>query len=88
MADEPNPTDYADRVKGLPQVHFGGTNDTTVPTSVANRFAHAAGTRCAHVVEVPGLAHDDDWAARWVDLLKVKPKCDLTTERPVSSPAQ
>ena len=75
MPDSLNAIDVADRVAAIPQIHFSGTDDTVVPASVATRFAQATGTRCAQVVEVPGLSHDGDWAARWPDLLKLEPSC-------------
>lgn len=85
MPDSRNPIDDADRVAAIPQVHFSGTNDTTVPTSVADRFVHATGRRCARVVEVQGLAHGSDWAVRWANLLEIQPKCDPDAESSVSS---
>ena len=67
--------DVAAQLSSLPQVHFSGMEDTTVPVAVARRFQQASGSRCTSVVEVAGMGHGSDWAARWPMLLTTLPKC-------------
>ena len=67
--------DVAPQLAALPQVHFTGAQDTTVPASVAKRYQQAADSRCVKVIEVPGMDHGSDWAARWPALLTSPPDC-------------
>lgn len=75
MPESLSAIDVATELSALPQVHFSGTKDTTVPTSVTRRFQQAVGSRCAQVVEVAGMEHGSDWAARWPTLLATLPQC-------------
>lgn len=68
-------TNVATQLSALPQVHFSGMDDTTVPGIVARRFQQAAGKRCVQVVDVAGMDHGADWAARWPTLLTTLPEC-------------
>ena len=67
--------DAASQLADLPQIHFVGGADTTVPPEVAKRFQQATGVRCTRIEEVPGLAHGSDWAAVWPSLLRLQPVC-------------
>ncbi|WP_435945480.1 alpha/beta fold hydrolase [Dryocola sp. BD586] len=75
MPDAINAITVAPKLAGMPQIHFSGGADTTVPPAVAERFQRAAGTRCAQVETLPAMAHDSDWAAIWPDLLKKALSC-------------
>lgn len=75
MPDALSAFDVAARLSSLPQVHFAGTEDSTVPVAVAKRFQQASGERCTQVVEVSGMNHGSDWAAHWPMLLTTLPQC-------------
>lgn len=75
MPDAQSAADVAPELASLPQIHFSGADDRTVPPAVAARFQQATGTRCAQVEVVPGMAHGSDWAARWPGLLATAPVC-------------
>jgi pimeloyl-ACP methyl ester carboxylesterase len=75
MPDALSAFDVANQLSSLPQVHFAGTEDSTVPVEVAKRFQQATGSKCTQVVEVAGMAHGSDWAARWPLLLTTLPQC-------------
>jgi len=75
MPESLSAIDVASDLSALPQVHFSGTEDTTVPTLVPRRFQQVAGKLCVQVVEVTGMEHGSDWAARWPVLLTTLPKC-------------
>ena len=75
MPESLDPIDYAQRVGTIPQVHFSGANDTTVPAEVARRFASRTRDDCARVEVVPGMTHGGDWARAWSGLLAVAPVC-------------
>lgn len=70
-----NAIDVAARVAKIPQWHFSGGEDTTVPPLIAARFAAAAGGTCVHLRIVPGLTHGGDWAAQWPQLLALPLGC-------------
>ncbi|WP_242538506.1 alpha/beta fold hydrolase [Trinickia acidisoli] len=78
MPESENPIDFASRVAAIPQIHFSGADDRTVPPLVAQRFVEATGERCARAVTVSGMSHDGDWSNRWAGLLDIKPACGTT----------
>lgn len=75
MPDAQSAADVAPELAGLPQIHFSGADDRTVPPAVAARFQQATGARCAQVEVMPGMAHGSDWAALWPGLLAKAPVC-------------
>ena len=75
MPDAASAIDVAPQLSALPQIHFSGTEDSTVPVLVAQAVQQATGTRCAKVVQIPGMGHGSDWAALWPQLLAQVPAC-------------
>ncbi|MCU6669549.1 alpha/beta hydrolase [Enterobacteriaceae bacterium H4N4] len=68
--------DRASALRALPQIHYSGGEDNTVPSAVARRFQQAVGGRCVQVETLEGIAHGSDWAAVWPQLLaKGLPGC-------------
>ena len=68
--------DRAAMLRHLPQTHFSGEEDNTVPPAVAERFQQAVGGDCVRVERVAGMAHGSDWASIWPQLLaKGVPAC-------------
>lgn len=63
-----NPTDEAERLRRIPQLHAAGSADRVVPPALAGRAADRAGL--PPPVIVPGQAHEGDWTAAWRDLRK------------------
>ncbi|MFK3710209.1 alpha/beta hydrolase [Leclercia adecarboxylata] len=61
--------DRAPALRTLPQIHYSGEADTTVPPAVARRFQHAVGGRCVQTEVIRGMEHGSDWAAVWPRLL-------------------
>lgn len=61
--------DRAPALRALPQIHYSGEADTTVPPAVARRFQQAVGGTCVQTEVVSGLGHGSDWAAVWPRLL-------------------
>jgi pimeloyl-ACP methyl ester carboxylesterase len=69
-----NPADFADRLAGLPQVHFVGGDDDVVPEVVARAFAaRFPADRKPGVVVLPGYDHVCCWSAHWPALLQRTP---------------
>lgn len=75
MPDALSAIDVAPRLANLPQIHFTGSADSTVPPETAKRFQQAAGGRCVRIEQVRGMAHGSDWAAVWPSLLQQQPDC-------------
>lgn len=76
MAGSLNPRDVAQRLVGLPQIHYVGDRDKVVPPLVSASYLHAMGdTRCATIIHVDGASHDDGWVEFWRDSAKRMPKC-------------
>ncbi len=75
MPDAQSAKDVAPALANLPQRHFSGADDDTVPPAVAARFQQATGGRCAQVEVVPGMNHGSDWAALWPGLFAKTPVC-------------
>lgn len=75
MPEAQSAADVAAKLSTLPQIHFSGADDSTVPPAVAARFQKAVGERCAQVDVVPGMDHGSDWAALWTRLLATAPVC-------------
>ncbi|CCJ99539.1 alpha/beta hydrolase family protein [Cronobacter malonaticus] len=75
MPDAQSAAEVAMKLVNLPQMHFSGADDNTVPPAVARRFQNAVGERCAQVEIVPGMDHGSDWAALWPGLLAKTPVC-------------
>lgn len=74
MPDSLNAIDAVQRVAAIPQLHISSADDKIVPTSVIRRFVAAAGA-CAQLRIVDGLAHEDNWAARWPELRTMTLPC-------------
>lgn len=70
-----NAIDVAPQVARIPQIHFSGAADTTVPPVIAERFRQAAGSSCVTVRTVPGATHETGWRERWRELLRDVPGC-------------
>ena len=75
MPDSLNPIEFAVQVASIPQIHFSGGDDETVPTAIADRFRHAVGGTCVKTVSVPGATHTSGWQERWPNLLGMVPGC-------------
>lgn len=64
-----NPADFARRLQHLPQVHFVGGDDDTVPALVAKSYlARMTDTSRARLVEIPRFSHDCCWVRDWLVL--------------------
>ncbi|MNM36114.1 Alpha/beta hydrolase family protein [compost metagenome] len=75
MPESLNAIDVAPHVAGIAQIHFSGGDDTIVPPFIAQRFVTATGGQCARAYLVPDMNHEDDWASRWPELLRILPSC-------------
>lgn len=82
MPESENPTDSANRIARIPQVHFSGAADTVVPPVVAQRFVQLTGKRCAQARTVPDMTHDGDWSRLWPTLLTMTQECAKSSGMP------
>jgi hypothetical protein len=71
-----NPADFAAALAPVPQYHYVGSGDKTVPPFVAKRFASRSGDRrCLKISLIDGVTHEDGWTERWRSLLSRQVSC-------------
>lgn len=75
LAGSLNPIDVAAQVAKIPQVHFSGSLDKTVPPAIATRFVQATGGPCAQAMTLQGADHENGWPPRWRELLAIPATC-------------
>jgi hypothetical protein len=72
LAGSLSPMDVADKLKGLPQRHFVGSEDTVIPSFIAASFVKRAGSRDGlEITVVKGASHSKGWREEWKMLLEV-----------------
>lgn len=73
-----NPARIAWGIRGIPQIHFVGTEDTIVPRSIAEkyvdniRFMHAPPRFLPAIHDVSNMTHDGAWEKIWPELLMIE----------------
>jgi pimeloyl-ACP methyl ester carboxylesterase len=66
-----NPARQGRLLKDLPQVHYSGEQDRTVPPSVAQSYLRQLPKGSpVRLQQVPGLGHYKGWPAHWPDLYR------------------
>lgn len=71
-----SPMDEAARLARIPQIHYTGAEDKTVPPSIAERFKAAAGeSGCITIRVIEGAGHEKGWLERWASLISEIPSC-------------
>ena len=76
MHESLNAIDKAKAIAQIPQIHFVGAEDKTVPREIAENFVKAQGPgACAEVVSVKDVSHGKGWETTWDRLLKKTPSC-------------
>lgn len=71
-----NPPNYAARLKLIPQHHFIGANDETVPPEIYQSYKNEIGnSSCLNASIIPNTNHSDGWTEQWSGLLKQEPTC-------------
>ncbi len=69
------PIDAAERLSGIPQVHFVGAADKVVAPVIAERFRAASGVQArVRIRIIEGASHDKGWSERWLELLADAPE--------------
>ena len=67
-----NPIDYAQIIKTLPQQHFVGAEDKTVPIFIARSFIECEGDESyERITVVKNTSHTKGWRKHWQHLLGV-----------------
>ncbi len=72
-----NPVSVAPQLAGLPQHHFIGGNDRVITPAIFHSWRQSSGeTDCVHYTLIPENEHDDGWAEKWPELLKMELTCE------------
>jgi dienelactone hydrolase len=71
-----NPVDDAAILRAVPQHHFIGGKDRTVPFEIYQSYAAALGdiSCTAHTI-FPAVSHEDGWVEKWREAQYVRPVC-------------
>jgi hypothetical protein len=73
-----NPTDVIAHISRIPQCHFSGEKDKTVPPFIATEFVdkiNQQGFGCAEQVIIKNNTHHEVWERQWKNLLTLPLKC-------------
>ena len=71
-----NPISVAQKLRHLPQVHYSGEEDKTIPSWVAQSFARAVGSpSCVKVQTVRNASHIEGWVSFWKTQYSQRPSC-------------
>ncbi len=66
-----NPIEVAEKIKKIPQMHFVGAKDRSIPPFIAEKFIKAQGKgACARSKTVSGMEHHSEWEKIWPRLLR------------------
>lgn len=67
-----DPMDAAQKISHIPQRHFVGSKDKTVPPSIVESFVKREGnTDPERITVIDGATHKDGWSERWKELLLI-----------------
>ena len=67
-----DPMQAAEKIKNIPQRHFVGSKDKTVPPAIVESFIRKEGfTDNGSITVVDGATHSDGWLKRWKELLSL-----------------
>lgn len=71
-----NPAAYGRALARVPQRHFIGTADKTIPPTIFTAFTHhLPSQRCVHLTSVPDASHAQGWVEEWRHLLTLSTAC-------------
>ena len=68
MEQSMNPSDFADAVSQIEQVHFVGARDKVVPPLIAQSYQRNGGR--GSIVVVDDAEHEKGWEKNWPDLVR------------------
>ena len=60
-----DPMTIASQIRNVPQIHYNGSKDRTIPTWVADSFVRAVGNPSCAVRETVSATHEDGWVEYW-----------------------
>ena len=64
-----NPADYKKRLKKIPQTHFAGGADKTVPALLTEKFVYTLNGEQTEMIIVPDASHNRGWTNNWSRLI-------------------
>lgn len=78
-------TAAAPQLASMPQHHFVGAGDETVPPSVYHSFRQQMGpSECVHYTLVQDADHERGWVEKWPELLKATTQCPPAPYEPTT----
>lgn len=73
LAGSLDPMEITDKIKDIPQLHFIGAKDKTVPVHVVKNFQQKAQLASSQIIILPDIDHQHGWAKMWQELLEYVP---------------
>ena len=71
-----NPADYAQQINNIPQHHYVGKKDRTIPPLIAKSYIdRSTNDRCIQVDILENVSHRSGWLERWEKLRSKPLKC-------------
>jgi pimeloyl-ACP methyl ester carboxylesterase len=72
-----NPLDFVSAVRDIPQHHFFGRNDSSVPIATVARYrSQLTNQASACFTDISGVDHHQGWLVRWPGLLAKHDQCN------------
>ncbi|WP_135074798.1 alpha/beta hydrolase [Terasakiella sp. SH-1] len=73
-----NPVDYIVALENIPQIHYAGKADRTIPPWVADGFAKRfSDISCIEVIHTANTSHTKGWETFWVTQVTQIPSCQV-----------
>lgn len=73
-----NPLTDLAKIATIPQIHFGGEDDETVPPWVVKKYLElpSVNRSCTKAYIVPDAEHNDGWLEHWQKNFRTLPQCE------------
>ena len=69
MSHSLNPTDYAQKLKNIPQKHFAGAEDAIVVPDIIRAYINKINGNASYLDVMEGAEHSGPWHEHWPNLL-------------------
>lgn len=71
-----NPSDYANQISDIPQIHFIGAKDKIITSGISESFKAASMKKdCIQIETVQNASHSRGWVSEWNTLLQISSDC-------------
>lgn len=76
LAKSQSPLDIADDLANIPQIHFIGANDKTIPEFISRNYFESSGkSACVETIQIEGATHEKGWVENAMNIISKVPSC-------------